>query len=153
MIIICISFENHWCAVHSWFFLSNVMFMFCFQCFCQSFYASVVVQSSALLHKVFFTHYDPHCLLACLLPHSVLLISPSFHEWVVGEWNPSIMWHSLVCSCPHRSFLTWVVTSSWFFFPKKLRRNQREWVATKFKVVIKYCFKPWSRVGTHCSLH
>lgn len=131
-------------------FHSNViMFMLSLQCFlsiilCQcssAIYGFTTKSSSPIMIPI-------ACLLASSFTHSVLLISPSFHEWVVGEILPlcvlspwlqhwwgapqecSIMWHSLVCSRPHHSFLTWVVVlSSWFFFsPKKVRRNQREWI-------------------------
>jgi hypothetical protein len=151
-------FENHGSSVRrAWLVLTIQMLLcscFLSNAFCQSFYASVVVQSMALLESLLHPLWSPLLLLACLLPHSlthsVLLISPSFHEWVVGEILPlcvmstmaptlitmapqecSIMWHSLVCTRPHHSFLTWVVLSSCFFFFPRRRRwegNQSEWI-------------------------
>jgi hypothetical protein len=78
---------------------SNVMFMLSFQCFlsiilCQcssAIYGFTRKSSSPIMIAIAFA-----CLLASFLPsflthsltHSVLLISPSFHEWVVGEILP-----------------------------------------------------------------
>jgi hypothetical protein len=145
------------CTVHSWFFPSQMLLCSCFvsQCFCQSFlcqcssaiYGFTTKSSSPIMIPI-------ACLLASFLPSSFTHSGASYFSllsWVSGRWNPSIMrawspwlqhwwgapqecsimWHSLVCPPrPHHSFLTWVVLSSrfCFFSPKKVRRNQREWI-------------------------
>jgi hypothetical protein len=124
-----------------------------------------------LIHSLSASYFSPsfhEWVVGEILPLCVL--SPWLQHWWGAPQECSIMWHSLVCARPHHSFLTWVgVLSSWFFFsPRRWERTKEngldchqgekepkrmDWIATKFKAVTKYCFKPWSRVGPHCSLH
>jgi hypothetical protein len=121
--------------------------------FVNHFYASVVMQSMALLQSLLHPLWSP--LLACLLPsfliHTLgcfLFLPPFMSEWSVKSFHyvcmvtmaptlmrssPRVFHYVTLISMPprpHHSFLTWVVLSSrfCFFSPKKVRRNQREWI-------------------------
>jgi hypothetical protein len=72
-------------------FLQMLCSCFLSNAFCQSFYASVVVQSTALLQSLLHPLWSP--LLACLLLLHTLSASyfSLLLSWVSGRWNPSIM--------------------------------------------------------------
>ncbi len=145
------------CAVHSWFFPSQ-MLCSCFvsNAFCQSFlcqcsnaiYGFTTKSSSPIMIPI-------ACLLASFLPsfliHTLgcfLFLPPFVSEWSVKSFHyvcmvtmaptlmrssPRVFHYVTLISMPprpHHSFLTWVVLSSrfCFFSPKKVRRNQREWI-------------------------